>query len=48
MDRTLPTVAIALALLTLALTLPHLSTEEAAAFVIAALIGALVLWRWDA
>ena len=48
MDRTLPTIAIALALLTLALTLPQLSTEQATAFVIVALVGALVLWRWEA
>ena len=48
MDRTLPTIAIALALLTLALTLPLLSTGQAAAFVVVALVGALVLWRWDA
>ena len=48
MDRTLPTIAIALALFALALTLPLLSTGQAAAFVVVALVGALVLWRWGA
>ena len=36
------------ALIALALTLPLLSTGQAAAFVVVALVGALVLWRWDA